>query len=431
MVSSFEKAVYKKVTWRIIPFLFLCYILSYIDRVNVSFAKLQMQQDLGMSDTIFGAGMGIFFIGYFFFEVPSNMMLRKIGARRWIGPIMIVWGFVSSAFVLVKTPFMFYALRSLLGIVESGFFPGVVLYLTFWYTDKYRAKMVGAFMSAIAISGAFGSPLSGWIMAKLSGVEGFTGWQWLFLLEGIPSVLMGIVVLFFLDDGPQSAKWLKPDERQLLLGKLQEEEEAKQRRGRVHHTLADAFKSGKVWLLCLVYFGIIMGNYFISFWMPQLIKDNFATDPWHIGLISMIPWGIGAIAMIAWGHHSDKTGERRWHFALAGATAAVFFIFSGMQGLPPVLGLAALSIATAGVMGGLSTFWALPSGILSGAAAAAGIAWINSVGNLAGFVSPYVVGWIRDATHNPMYSVLVLAASCLMSASLVFIVTRKKKPTSQ
>ncbi len=281
-------------------------------------------------------------------------------------------------------------------------------------------------MSAIAISGAFGSPLSGWIMAKMSGVEGFTSWQWLFLLEGMPSVLMGIVVLFFLDDGPQSAKWLKPVERQLLIGKLQEEEEAKQRRTRVHHTFADAFKSSKVWLLCLMYFGIIMGNYFISFWMPQLIKDNFATDPWHVGLISMIPWGIGAVAMIGWGHHSDKSGERRWHFALAAATAAVFFLFSGMPGLPPVLGLGALSIATAGVMAGLSTFWALPSGILSGAAAAAGIAWINSVGNLAGFVSPYVVGWIRDATHNPMYSVVVLAASCLMSASLAFIATRKK-----
>jgi len=430
IVSAFEKAAYKKVTWRLLPFLFLCYILSYVDRVNVSFAKLQMQQDLGMSDTIFGAGMGIFFIGYFFFEVPSNIVLQRIGARRWIGPLMIVWGFVSSAFMFAKTPLLFYVLRFLLGIVESGFFPGVILYLTFWFTGKYRAKMVAAFMSAIALSGAFGSPVSGWIMSSMANVGGLASWQWLFLLEGIPSVIVGIIAITYLDDGPQKAKWLTADERDLLVRRLQDEEAFKKSQGHQHHTLADAFKSSKVWLLCFVYFGVIMGNYFISFWMPQLIKDNFATDPWHIGLISMVPWGFGAVVMILWGHHSDTTGERRWHFALAGIVAAVFFIVSGIQGLDPVLGIAALALATAGIMSGLSTFWALPTAILSGTAAAAGIAWINSVGNLGGFVSPYVVGWIRDMTHNPMYAVLVLAASCLMSVSLVFVVTRKKKSTS-
>jgi MFS family permease len=428
-VSASETATYKKVTRRIMPILFLCYILSFVDRVNVGFAKLQMQQDLGMSDTVFGAGMGIFFIGYFFFEVPSNMMLRKIGARRWIGPIMIVWGFVSSAFLLVKSPLTFYALRFLLGIVESGFFPGVILYLTFWYTDRYRAKMVGAFMSAIALSGAFGSPLSGWIMSSMSDVGGLTSWQWLFLLEGIPSVLVGIAVLYFLDDGPHAATWLNLSERGLLLEKLNEEEIEKGKRGHVHHTLSDAFKSGKVWLLCLAYFGIVMGTYFVSFWMPQLIKDNFATDPWHIGLISMIPWGAGAIAMIAWGHHSDLTGERRWHYALAAITAALSLVLSGIHDLSPALGIVVLSVATAGIMGAASLFWSLPSGILSGAAAAAGIAWINSVGNLAGFVSPSMVGWIRDTTHNPMYSALVIAASCLVSASLVFVVTKKDVDT--
>jgi D-galactonate transporter len=404
----------------------VCYILSFIDRVNVGFAKLQMQQDLGMSDTVFGAGMGIFFIGYFFFEVPSNMMLRRIGARRWIGPIMIAWGFVSSAFMLVKSPLTFYALRFLLGIVESGFFPGVILYLTFWYTERYRVKMVGAFMSAIALSGAFGSPLSGWIMTRLSDAGGLTGWQWLFLLEGLPSVIAGVVVLYFLDDGPQTAKWLKSDERELLLERLKEGEIAKERRGHVHHSMAEAFKSGQVWLLCLVYFGIVMGTYFVSFWMPQLIKDNFATDPWHIGLISMIPWGSGAIAMIAWGHHSDVTGERRWHYALAAIIAATALIFSGIHGLSPVPSLVTLSIATVGIMSGASMFWALPSGILSGAAAAVGIAWINSVGNLAGFVSPYLVGWIRDTTHDPMYSMLLIASSCLISALLVIVMKGKR-----
>lgn len=426
---EFERATYRKVTWRLIPFLFLCYILAYVDRVNVSFAKLQMQQDLGMSDTVFGAGMGIFFIGYFFFEVPSNIIMQRIGARRWIGPIMIAWGVVSSAFLFVRSPLAFYVLRFLLGIVESGFFPGVVLYLTYWYTDRHRAKMIGAFMSAIALSGAFGSPVSGWIMARLSDTSGLTGWQWLFLLEGIPSSIVGLIAMWYLDDGPKTAAWLTGEERQLLVSGLEAEEAAKARKGRVHHTLSGAFRSGTVWLLCMVYFCMMMGNYFISFWMPQLIKDNFASDPWDIGLISMIPWCAGAFAMIAWGHHSDATGERRWHFAIGLTTAAVFFILNGMEG-SPVVSIAALSIATAGIMSGFSTFWALPPGILSGTAAAAGIAWINSVGNLAGFVSPYVVGWIRDTTHNPLYVVLVISAACLMSAVLVLLVTRRRRVES-
>jgi len=423
--EDFERATYRRITARLIPFLFVCYILSYVDRVNVSFAKLQMQADLGMSDTVFGAGMGIFFIGYFLFEVPSNMMLQRLGARRWIGPIMIVWGLVSSSFLLVRSPAEFYVLRFVLGIVESGFFPGVVLYLTYWYPDRHRARMVGAFMSAIALSGAFGSPVSGWIMERLSGAAGLAGWQWLFLMEGVPSTLVGLAALRYLDDGPGTAPWLRDDERRLLIGRLAEEEVAKSARGRVHHTLGEAFRSGTVWTLCLVYFGIIMANYFIGFWMPQLIRDRFEAGPWEIGLISVVPWGFGAIAMIAWGHHSDVTGERRWHLAAATVTAAVFFVLSGLPGLPSSVGIAMLTFATAGVMAGLSTFWALPSAILSGTAAAAGIAWINSVGNLAGFVSPYLVGWIRDATHNPLYVVLVIAAACVMSTVLVFLATRK------
>jgi D-galactonate transporter len=430
-ITAFERSTYRKVTRRLIPFLFLCYILSYVDRVNVSFAKLEMQQDLGMSDTVFGAGMGIFFIGYFFFEVPSNMILRRIGARRWIGPLMIVWGFVSSSFMFARTPVLFYLLRFLLGIVESGFFPGVVLYLTFWYPGRYRAKMVAAFMSAIALAGAFGSPLSGWIMSSMVGVGDLAGWQWLFLLEGVPSILCGTVALFYLVDGPETATWLTPEQQSLLVTRLREDEKFKQDQGLRHHTLRDVFRSRTVWQLCLVYFGIIMGNYFISFWMPQLIKDTFATDPWHIGMISVLPWGFGAVVMIFWGHHSDATGERRWHFALACLLAAVFFIVSGIQGLSPVFALAALALATAGVMAGMSTFWALPTAILSGTAAAAGIAWINSLGNLAGFVSPYVTGWIRDTTHNPMYAVLVLAASCVMSAVLVLVVSSKPKTSPQ
>lgn len=420
-----EKTAYRKVARRLIPFLFLCYILSYVDRVNVGFAKLQMQQDLGMSDTIFGAGMGIFFIGYFLLEVPGNLMLQRFGARLWLGPIMIVWGVVSSLSMFARTPQSFYALRFLLGVVESGFFPGVVLYLTFWYPRAHRAKMVSAFMSAIALSGAFGGPVSGWIMSRTAHLGGLASWQWLFFLEGIPSVLLGVTAIFYLDDGPRNAPWLKPDERQLLLQRLAEEEALKKDQGESRHTLADAFKTPKVWLFCLVYFGLMMANYFVSFWMPQIIKDNFAKDPWQIGLISSIPWGFAAICMIYWGYRSDLKRERRWHLTAAMVTAALFLVLSGVRGLPPVPALVVLALMTAGIMSAMSTFWALPTAALSGTAAAAGIAWINSVGNLGGFVSPYIIGWIRDRSSNPLYPPLVIAISCLMSAAIMLMATRK------
>jgi len=370
--------------------------------------------------------MGIFFIGYFFLEVPSNLMLRRVGARWWIGPLMIVWGVVSSLSMFARTSLSYYCLRFLLGVVESGFFPGVVLYLTFWYTRAHRARMVSAFMSAIALSGAFGGPVSGWIMTRTTHLGDLTGWQWLFLLEGIPSVLLGITALFYLTDGPRDAAWLKPEERQLLLQRLAEEEALKKEQGESRHSLADAFKSTKVWLFCLVYFGLMMANYFVSFWMPQIIKDNFAKDPWQIGLISSIPWGFAALCMILWGYHSDLKGERRWHLAAALIIAALFLVISGNRNLPPIPALIVLALMTAGIMSSMSTFWALPTAVLSGTAAAAGIAWINSVGNLGGFVSPYLIGWIRDRSSNPLYPPLLIAVSCLMSASIMLLATRKE-----
>jgi len=421
-----EKAVFRKVTLRLIPFLFLCYILSYVDRVNVSFAKLQMQHDLGMSETAYGIGMGVFFIGYFFLEVPSNIMLQKVGARRWIGPIMIVWGLISAACMLVKSESVFYILRFLLGTVESGFFPGVVLYLTFWFPRTYLAKTISMFMSAIALSGAFGSPLSGWIMARTSHFGGLAGWQWLFVIEGIPCVIVGIIALYYLHDNPRVAPWLTEDERQILLHRLAEEEALKRSRGDSHHSFADAFKSPKVWLLCLVYFGVVVANYFVGFWMPEIIKGKFTHDPWQIGLISVIPWGFGAITMICWGHHSDVTGERRWHLTGALLVSALFLVLSGIQAVPAVVGIAILAFAVAGIMSSISTFWALPTSILSGTAAAAGLAWINSVGNLGGFVSPYAIGWVRDHSSNPLYPALLPAAFCLLAAAVTLRATRPR-----
>jgi D-galactonate transporter len=423
---EFEKATYSKVTWRLIPFLFLCYILAYLDRVNVGFAKLQMGSDLNFSDVIYGTGAGIFFIGYFFFEVPSNIILSKVGAKIWIARIMILWGLISAAMMFTNSEMTFYVLRFLLGVAEAGFFPGIILYLTYWYTRTHRAKMVAAFMTAIALAGVIGGPVSGWILGSMAGVAGLKGWQWLYLIEGLPSVVVGIWVLFYLDDGPAKAKWLTQQEKDLLLQRLEQEEAVKKSQGESSHSFADAFANPKVWLLCAVYFGIVMGTYGISFWLPQIIKDTITKDPWEIGLISAIPWAVAAIAMVWNGHHSDVTGDRRWHVAGACIIGSIAFAVSAMPGVGGWGGIAALTVATAGVMSAVSCFWSVPTGILSGTAAAAGIAWINSVGNLAGFVSPKVVGWIRDNTHNMPLALSVLSVSVMIAALLTLYVTGMK-----
>ncbi len=424
--QAFEDRTYRKVSWRIIPFLFLCYIFAYVDRVNVGFAKLQMQQDLGMSDAVYGAGAGIFFVGYFFFEIPCNMALQKIGARYWLGPIMIVWGLVSASTMLVKSAGNFYLARFCLGVVESGFFPGVILYLTFWYTSRYRAKMVALFMTAIPLSGVIGGPISGWLLDRMSSAGGLRGWQWLYVLEAVPSLLAGLATVVVLPDGPRRAKWLSPEERSLLIERLEEEEARKRSDSGGKHSLADAFRSGKVWALCFVYFGFVMANYGLSFWLPQILKETLTKDPFRIGLLTAIPWGVAAITMVAVGHHSDATGERCWHVALPGLIGAIAFSASAIPGISGVLGLIALTIATAGIAAAYSTFWALPTAFVTGTAASAGIAWINSVGNLGGYVSPFLVGKIRDATHSTTLALLMLAASCVVSAALTVAFFRRR-----
>jgi D-galactonate transporter len=412
------------------PFLFVCYVFAYVDRVNVGFAKLQMQQDLSMSDAVYGVGAGIFFLGYFIFEIPANMMMQRLGARLWLGPIMVLWGLVAACTMFVRSATSFYVLRFVLGIVESGFFPGVILYLTYWYTREHRAKMVAAFMAANPVSGVLAGPISGAILAFASGVGGLRAWQWLFLLEGIPSILAGVVTIFFLDDNPSKARWLTSEERGLLLNRLQEEEDAKRSGGESRHRLIDAFKSGQVWLLCLVYFGFVMGNYGLWFWLPQMIKDTLTKDPWKIGLVSVIPWASAAIVMVVYAHHSDVTGERRWHVALAGILGCAAFAASRLPGISGVMGLVAITFAAIAVMCAQSTFWALPTAILSGSAAAVGIAWINSVGNLAGYVSPFVIGEILDATGSMTQALLVVSASCLMAGLVVLLVAKPSTPRS-
>jgi len=424
--GEFERATYRKITLRIVPFLFVCYLLAYINRVAVSFAKLQMQADLSMSDAVYGVGAGIFFIGYFFFEIPANMMLRKLGARRWLGPIMIVWGLVSVGTMYVRGASSYYAARLLLGVVESGFFPGVILYLTFWYTRTHRAKMVSAFMTAIPISGVVAGPVSGWIMGRMVGFGGLASWQWLFVADGVPSILAGIITLFYLPDGPMQSAWLTAEEKSLVAGRLEEEESFKKEGGGGKHGIADLFRSKTVWLMCAVYFGIVMGSYGLGFWMPQLIKDAITKDPLKIGWITVIPWSFATVAMIVMGHHSDIRAERRWHIAGSLFMGAAAFAASAIPGMPGWFGILALSLAAAGILCANSIFWALPTGILSGAAAAAGIAWINSVGNLAGYVSPFAVGEIRDHTHSMLLALLVLSAAALAGGAVTLHVARKQ-----
>ena len=424
--QAFEDRTYRKVSWRIIPFLFLCYIFAFIDRVNVGFAKLQMQQDLHMSDAVYGAGAGIFFIGYFFFEIPCNIALQKIGARYWLGPIMIVWGLVSASTMLVKSAGNFYLARFCLGVVESGFFPGVILYLTFWYTSRYRAKMVALFMTAIPLSGVIGGPISGWLLERMSSTGGLRGWQWLYLLEAVPSLLAGLASLLVLPDGPHKAKWLSAEERSLILERLEEEEALKRSDSSGKHSLGDAFRSGKVWALCFIYFGFVMGNYGLSFWLPQILKETLTRDPFKIGLLTAIPWGVAALAMVLVGHHSDKTGERCWHVALPGLIGAIAFSASAIPGISGVIGLVALTVATAGIAAAYSTFWAIPTAFVTGTAASAGIAWINSVGNLGGYLSPFLVGKIRDATHSTTLALLMLSASCIASTILTIVFFRRR-----
>ena len=423
----FETRLYSKVTWRLMPFLFLCYVFAYLDRVNVGFAKLQMQQDLRISDAVYGAGAGIFFIGYFLFEVPCNLMLQRIGAKRWLGPIMIIWGVVSACNIFIRDTRTFYALRFSLGVVESGFFPGVILYLTFWFTFRYRPRMLAVFLTAIPVSSVIGAPISGWILKAMSTAGGLRGWQWLLVLEAVPSIIAGVAALVFLDDGPRTAKWLSEEERAFLVARLEEDQALKQTNPQAKHTMRDAFSSPACWLMCAIYFGLVMGNYGLAFWLPQIVKDSLTKDPLLIGFLTAIPWGCGVIAMLVVGHHSDRTGERRWHIALTGALGAAAFACSAFPQLPGALVLAALAVATAGITASYSTFWALPSTLLSGTAASAGIALVNSVGNLAGYCSPYLVGLLRDKTHSMVPALLMLAACCLASAVLTVIGFRERR----
>ena len=415
-----EDIAYARVTWRLIPLLFICYVAAYLDRVNVGFAKLQMLNDLNFSESIYGLGAGIFFIGYFLFEVPSNLLLHKLGARRWIARILISWGLISGCMMFVQTPTMFYVLRFLLGVAEAGFFPGIILYLTYWYPAARRSQVTSLFMTGIPMAGVIGGPLSGWILTSFNGVSGMAGWKWLFVIEALPSVALGFVVMYFLDDRIADAKWLSADQKRLLQRNIEKEST----QGGDHSALG-AFRNAKVWVLCAAYFGFIMGLYGIGFWLPSLIKASGISSPTTIGWLVAIPYSAAVVCMILTSRHSDRTGERRWHIAVPALVGAAALVVSTFVPQTPMWAIVTLTIATMGILTGLAQFWVLPPAFLGGAAAAAGIALINSVGNLAGFVSPFAVGWIKDTTGSTNNGLYVIAASLVVGGAIVLAVAQR------
>jgi len=417
---ALEARAYRRVTWRLIPFLFLCYVVAYLDRVNVGFAKLQMLNDLGMSETAYGLGAGIFFIGYFLFEVPSNLILHRTGARVWIARIMITWGLLSAATMFVTSASWFYVVRFLLGIAEAGFFPGIIVYLTQWYPASRRARIVALFMTAVAMSGVIGGPVSGWILETMAGVNGWAGWQWLFLLEGVPSLVLGVAVYFYLDDSVQHARWLPDEERALLVANLRDDAT-----GTEHGSVFATLRDPHVLLLASVYFCIVMGLYGIGFWLPQLIRTMGVDDARRIGLLSAIPYAVAAIVMVLVGRSSDVRRERRWHLAGGALAGALGLVVAGMFSTTLSIGLAAMTVATVGVLSAAPVFWALPTASLRGASAAAGIAVINSIGNLAGFLSPYLIGVARDVTGEATVGLYAIAFCLLLGALLAVPATAR------
>ena len=418
--TPFEEATYLKVTWRLIPLLLLCYIVAYLDRVNVGFAKLQMAGELGFSDAVYGLGAGMFFIGYFFFEVPSNIILHRVGARVWIARIMVTWGIVSGGMMFIQTETQFYVMRFLLGLAEAGFFPGIILYLTYWYPSHRRARIVSMFMTGIPLAGVIGGPLSGWIMKSWDQVNGLHGWQWMFLLEAIPSVLIGVVVYFYLDDRITSAKWLKDEERDLLQKRIEEEESDKE-----HVPMMQVFRSGRMWTMSAIYFTMAMSLYGVSFWLPTIIKGMGVTDNFEIGMLSSLPWIASVFSMLLFARSADKMRERRWHVIIPMLMGSTGLILSVLLSSNHYLSFAALILACMGIVSAIPLFWSLPTAFLVGAGAAAGIAAINSIANLAGFLAPYLVGWLKQLTSSTDSGMYMLAAALVIGAAITLMVPAK------
>ncbi|OIH10363.1 MFS transporter permease [Acinetobacter baumannii] len=419
--TTIRKSAYRKIAFRLMPFLMLCYFCAYLDRVNVGFAKLQMMSDLQFSEAVYGLGAGIFFIGYFLCEVPSNIVLHKVGARRWIARIMITWGILSCCFAFVQTEWQFYTLRFLLGVAEAGLAPGLLLYLTYWFPSYRRARMTVLWFIAIPISGMIGGPLSGLIMDRMSGVHGWFGWQWMFVIEAIPTVLVGLLVLAVLKDSVQEANWLTQDEKNLVKQELAQDNQHKEGHASVKEFIADK----RLWLLAGIYFCVVMGQYAITFWLPTLIRNSGISDNWHIGLLTSLPYMCAIVVMILAGRSGDHFQERRWHLIIPMCAGAIALTFATLFASNLTLSLICLCIAASGVLTASSLFWMLPTNFLGGVSAAAGIAAVNSFANLAGFCSPYLIGWVTTNTGSNAIGMFLITAVLIFGASLVLRVPAK------
>jgi ACS family tartrate transporter-like MFS transporter len=417
------RALYAKITWRLIPYMFLLYIVAYMDRVNVGFAALDMQRDLHFSNTVYGTGAGIFFLGYALCDLPSSLILRRVGTRIWIARIMISWGIVSACMAWIESARSFYLLRFLLGVAEAGFVPGMLLYLTLWFPSHERARAVAKFMTATSLAGVVGAPLSSALL-RLNGLGGLSGWQWLFLFEGVPTVLLGVSVLFVLNDGPNTAGWLASEERQWLKSELQKDQE---RYGAAqHHHLLDAFRLPVVWVLAGVYIVIQIGVYIVNLWMPLILSElahGASADASQIARYSTVPYLLAAIFTVIVGWSSDKWNERRGHLAGCMALAAVGFAWTAHAGNVP-LALCAMSLVAIGLWSTMGPFWALMTRMVGGAAATGSVAMITMIGGFGGFFGPYITGRLRDATHS-FSGGLYLIAGLALSASVLSLAVRR------
>ncbi len=418
--SPAHQALYRKLNWRLLPFLLLCYTFAYLDRVNIGFAKLSMQSDLGISDAVYGLGAGIFFLGYVLFEIPSNLLLPRIGARKTISRIMVLWGLTSAGMMFVHDETTFYGMRFLLGVFEAGFAPGMIFYLTYWYGQRRMAGVMAVVMLAGPIGGAFGSPLSAWLMTGLSGAHGLAGWQWMFIVEGLPCVLLGTLALKVLSDRPADAAWLTGDEKRLLAAELHAP-------GAGHHSFGQVLRDPRVYLLAFAYFTIICGIYAVSFWLPSILKADGVTDTMQIGLYSMIPYVCAAIAMIVIGRRSDRRGERRFHSAVPALIGAIALAVATTANGNLVVSLVGMTIATSMIWAAYTVFWAIPSQYLKGDAAAGGIALINTIGLIGGFLSPTIIGAIHSATGSMAAGLLVMVA-LLVAGAAVLVANRLPAP---
>jgi D-galactonate transporter len=425
--TSDVEVVYNKIARRVLPFVTLLFVVAWLDRVNVGFAKLQMLHDLGLSEAAYGFGAGVFYVGYLIFEVPSNLLLEKIGARRTMARITILWGLTTMATMFVTSATSFYILRFLLGGFEAGLYPGVILYLTYWFPARRRAQMIGFFMTSVPIGGILGGPIAGWIMGAMGGVAGYANWQWLFILEGIPSVILGVVTLLVLDDKPDQARWLSQDEKRLVLADLRTDSRLAGERKR---SFLEALKVPQLWLLALIYFCLVSANPTLGFWSPTIIKGLGVQSDAIIGLLAAVPYIVGVIVTVLVGRHSDRHLERRYHCALATLTAGAGLVMIGVWAASPVLSFLALVVAVAGVLSAFAPFWQMPTMLLAGSAAAGGIALINSLGNLSGFVGPYLVGWLKDVTGTTSTGLYAVAAMEVLGTVLVLLFVPRTKPAS-